>query len=273
MQSGGDPVLFSGFTNTPIPHMIALGLGDTPHLAGKTISSFWRAVDPQVSTPRDVDSLQRYLHWLSGAELAEQLTADPVWDWPTTYERLLARSRFAIVPNSGAYPPEWGGPRRLFGAKAWRFPNLCDVIGRDSAAFLFDTEHALAGRDELGPYWQVNGAVEARPQLSEAELVILEVHYAGPAARLSINGVAENGEVRLGPASRSSVLTARARLDSSSMIMVSTEPQTRLRSIMLYRLPAQRLQDVPRTTESDDSAISEPLNALSRRPATIPAQR
>ena len=51
-QSGGDPVLFSGFTNTPIPHMIALGLRDTPHLAGKTISSFWRAVDPQVSTPR-----------------------------------------------------------------------------------------------------------------------------------------------------------------------------------------------------------------------------
>ena len=262
-QSGGDPVLFSGFTNTPIPHMIALGLRDIPHVVGTTITAFWQTIDPAMIYPRDARHLAEYFdgrrHWLSTAELTEHLKADPVWDWPTTYERLLARSRFAIVPNSGAYPPEWGGPRRLFGAKAWRFPNLCDVIERDSTAFLFDTEQASAGRDELGPYWQTNGAVEARPQLSAAELVILEVHYTGPAPRLSIDGVAANGEVRLEPASRSSVLMARARLDSGSLIMVSTEPQTRLRSIMLYRLPAERLQDVQRT-DSDTSEPQAPQN-------------
>ena len=238
------PVLISGFTNTPTPHIIVHGLRSIPHLLGRSITSFWPGADPAVSLPKDFRSPQHWLtsatakqHWLTRAELEARLKEDPVSNWQVEYARLLARTRIALVPPFGAYPVEWGEWTSLFGVKAWRFSNLCDALERNSPTFIPDAELVMTGRDASGPYWIITGEVRARANLSERTRAFIEVRYEGPAPQVQVDGAMLKGYSRVGINPETMILSILVNVRPDATVSVLGGPNTRLRSVELYRLP------------------------------------
>jgi hypothetical protein len=234
-QTDGAPVLLSGFRDTPTTHMIALGLRSVPTLLGRTITSYWTGIDPSVSVHRD---FHLYRHWLSNDELLKRIKADPVWNWPLSYATLLARTRQAIVPASGTYPPEWSDWPSLFGARGWRFPNLCDVLARDDPAFIVGAEHPASGHDEIGSYWLLDNPIAVKPRLQDRVSAVVEVRYTGPVPRITIDGVEANLVPQNRRGIKSTIVEANAQLGPNSVIEISASSDTRTRSVELYRLPA-----------------------------------
>lgn len=230
------PVLLSGFQDTPTTHMIGLGLRSTPTLLGQTITSYWSGVDPNVMLSRDPNNssfFNPYRHWLSSDELLERVKASPVWNWPPTYTKLLASTRRAIVPISGSYPPEWGDWPSLFGAKGWRFVNLCDVLERGDPAFVVAVDRPAAGHDELGPYWSPEGAVEAKPRLERETPAIIEVRYTGLLPQITVNGVEPQMSYRNYPGG-AIIAEISADVGPNTVIAIHAEAETRMRSVGLY---------------------------------------
>jgi hypothetical protein len=231
------PVLLSGFNDTRTPHLIADGLRSIPHLLGKTITDYWLTIDPVTSVPNTHAHFQYLIrHWLTPSELLERVEQDPVWDWPQTYAKLLALTRQAIVPISGAYPAEWGEWPELWGPRAWRFPNLCDVLDRSESGFVTDSKSPAGGRDDLGPFWLADRTLKASPQLQNTASAIIEVAYSGSAPRLVIDGVEMSGQWRNAPASEKRLLGINVVVGPNSIVEVLAPTETRLRSIQLYQL-------------------------------------
>jgi hypothetical protein len=240
-RDGETPVLISGFTDTPTTHMIAHGLRSIPHLLGRSITTFWAGADPAVSLSR---TFYERRHWLTEDELQARLKTDPVSNWAPEYDRLLKRTRLALVPPSGTYPTEWGEWPSLFGARGWRFANLRDVLERDSPAFIADAEAEASGRDETGPYWILKTEAKAHPNLPEKAPAIIEVRYEGPAPQILVDGVALNGQPRTGSGNKTiMILSAAVDIGREAMISISAGANTRLRSVELYNLPADRTAD------------------------------
>jgi len=232
------PVLLSGFSDTPTPHLIADGLHAVPHLLGTTITGYWPRIDPSNSVPKTQDYFKYFRHWLTPSELLERVRQDPVWEWPQTYARLLALTRQAIVPLSGGYPVEWGEWPEVWGPRAWRFPNLCDVLDRIETGFVAQSKSPASGRDELGLFWQADRALKASPRLPDEANAIIEVAYDGPVPRIVIDGVEAAGQLRQASVSGKRVVGVSAVVGPNSLIEVLASPDTRLRSIELYRLLA-----------------------------------
>lgn len=229
------PVLLSGFKDTPTPHMIAAGLRTVPHLVGQSITAFWLGIDPTYSVARD---FQNFRHWLTPSGLADRIKDDPVSNWPQTYGLLLAHARQAIVPVSGAYPAEWGEWSALWGPRAWRFPNLCDVLDRTESAFAPEMESPEAGRDELGPFWRAEHPLKARLRLREPAVAVVELGYSGEPPRISIDGIAMSERSPKMLSGTKMFFAIHATVGPDSEIEVFTSAETKLRSIGLYRLPS-----------------------------------
>jgi hypothetical protein len=227
------PVLLSGFHDTPTPHIIADGLRSVPHLLGQTITAFWYSIDPPYSIPSE---FRQFRHWLAPSQLAERIKDDPVSSWPKTYESLLARTRRAIVPVSGTYPAEWGEWPLLWGPRAWRFPNLCDVLDRTESAFVAQSKPSSAATDELGMFWLVDGVLKAQPRLQERAAAVIEVGYTGADPRIAIDGIDVPGRSRSIAASGEMIFVVNAVVGSTSAVEVFTSAETRLRSVGLYGL-------------------------------------
>jgi hypothetical protein len=236
------PVLLSGFNNTPVPHMIAMGLRDLPHLVGKTITSFWTTVDPGGNIPKDPAKLREWLsrfrHWNSVDMLEARLKADPIWNWSSTYDRLLQDTRVAIVPVSGTYPAEWGRWPSLWGPRGSRFPNLCDVIERVRPAFAVDLDQPSSGEDEFGPYWNLDGTRRATSRLQVTTPAVIEVRFSATAPSMFLNGRKADAKFIPGEAGNPSTLTISGRFEHNTLIEVRASESTRLRSIRFYQLPA-----------------------------------
>jgi hypothetical protein len=232
------PVLLSGFSDTPTPNLIADGLHAVPHLLGTTITGYWPQVDPTNSVRKTLDHFKYIRHWLTPSELVERVRLDPVWDWPQTYAKLLALTRQAIVPLSGGYPVEWGEWPEVWGPRAWRFPNLCDVLDRIEAGFVAQSKSPASGRDELGLFWQADRPLKASPRLPDKANAIIEVAYNGPVPRIVIDGGEAAGQLRQASVSGKRIVGVSAVVGPNSLIEVLASPDTRLRSIELYRLLA-----------------------------------
>jgi len=230
------PVLLSGFRDTPTTHMIALGLRSVPTLLGRTVTSYWASADPNVTVPRDFHG---YRHWLASDELLERIKTDPLWNWPSTYTSLLARTEQAIIPMSGIYPPEWGSWSSLFGPVGWRVLNLCDVLSRREHAFAVDLEPTPAGQDEFGSFWRLDRTVTARPVQPIDAAALFEVRYTGVAPKILLDGAEAKGRVRAGSDGKSMIVEIDARQHENNIIEVSAPAETRVRMIGLYRLPLQ----------------------------------
>src|SRR5262249_18036065 len=230
------PVLLSGFNDFSKAHLIADGLRSTPHLLGKTITDYWVGIDPTYTVPKTHDQFKyRFRHWLTPPELVDRVRQDPVWDWPQSYAKLLALTRQAIVPLSGGYPLEWGEWPELWGPRAWRFPNLCDVLDRIETGFVTESR-APDGRDDLGPFWLPDRTLKASPRLQDKATAVIEVAYSGPIPRIIIDGVEASGRPRNAPASEKRILGVSVMVGPNSIIEVLAPTETRLRSIQLYRL-------------------------------------
>jgi hypothetical protein len=238
------PVLLSGFNNTPMPHMIAMGLRDIPHLAGTTITSFWTTVDPGGNIPKDPGKLREWLsrfrHWNSVDMLEARLKADPIWNWPSTYDRLLQDTRVAIVPVSGAYPAEWGRWPSLWGPRGSRFPNLCDVIERVRPAFAVDLDQPSSGEDEFGPYWNLDDTGRATSRLQATTPAVIEVRFSATAPSIFLNGRKADAKSIPGEAGNPATLTISGRFEFNTLVEVRASGSTRLRSIRFYQLPAAK---------------------------------
>jgi hypothetical protein len=230
------PVLLSGFNDTPTPHLIADGLRSVPHVMGQTITTFWWTIDPTQSVPKTFDQFRiLFRHWLTPSELVERVRDDPVSNWPETYASLIARTRQAIVPLSGGYPVEWGEWSELWGPRAWRFPNLCDVLDRIETGFVVQSKSPASGRDELGLFWLAHRTLKASPRLQHKASAIIEVAYSGPVPRIVIDGVEASGQWRNAPVSGKRVLGVNVVVGPDSLIEVLASTETRLRSIQLYQ--------------------------------------
>jgi hypothetical protein len=235
-SSDDAPVLLSGFTNTPIPYMIALGLRSVPHVVGSTITSFWTTVDPSQSLPRLADSRSR--HWLTPDQLKERLLADPVSIWQQqTYDGLLRASHFAIVPVSGIFPAEWGRSSSI-GTSGWRFENLCDVLERDGDAIAIEGNPAAAGEDQFGRYWILEGGARGRFRFPQMTRTTIEVRFEGARPQILLDGTEASALSQPIAADKSSALRMQANVGPDTRLELRASPETRLRSIGVYRLPA-----------------------------------
>ena len=231
------PVLLSGFKDTPTPRLIVDGLRSVPHVLGQTITTFWWIMDPTYSVPTSVDRFRiLFRHWLTPSELLDRVRDDPVSNWPQTYASLIARTRQAIVPVSADYPVEWGEWPELWGPRAWRFPNLCDVLDRIESGFVTASQPRASGRDDLGSFWLADRTLKASPRLQDKATAIIEVGYSGPVPRIVIDGVEASGQQRVAAASEKRVFGANVVVDPTSVVEVLAPTETKLRSIKLYQL-------------------------------------
>jgi hypothetical protein len=139
------------------------------------------------------------------------------------------------VPISGDYPAEWGEWPELWGPRAWRFPNLCDVLDRVESGFVTESKSPPSGRDDLGPFWLADRTM-ASPRLQDKMTAIIEVGYSGAVPRIVIDGIGAPGQQQVAAASKKGMLRANAVVGPASVVEVLAPTETRLRSIRLYRL-------------------------------------
>ena len=136
-----------------------------------------------------------------------------------------------LIQSSGA------NGRRYLGVKAWRFSNLCDALERNSPTFIPDAELVMTGRDASGPYWIITGEVRARANLSERTRAFIEVRYEGPAPQVQVDGAMLKGYSRVGINPETMILSILVNVRPDATVSVLGGPNTRLRSVELYRLP------------------------------------
>jgi hypothetical protein len=130
---------------------------------------------------------------------------------------------------------EWGEWPEVWGPRAWRFPNLCDVLDRIESGFVTESR-SPDGRDDLGPFWLPDRMLKALPRLQNKATAIIEVAYSGPAPRIVVDGVQASGRPRNTPVSEKAILGVNVMVGPKSVIEILSSTETRLRSIELYQL-------------------------------------
>lgn len=133
-----NPILISGFKETIRPLAIAIMIRDQPHVLGKSMLSFWSIYNPNAKNP--ALSYDAIVSWYS--KYNTRLSLDEFINryqqqnlaWFVLQPQLIAKTEQAVVPNDADYPVEWSSNRDVFAPQITRFPNICDVIYRNTYA-------------------------------------------------------------------------------------------------------------------------------------------
>ena len=150
-DSGGAPVLLSGFRDTIRPHILSIGTRPAPHFLGDSIARFWPLPKLQEEYRIDPDELYRELGTRMSPERFRREHARQRRPWAELTPEYLERSVQAMVPPGHGYPEEWEAWSDVLPPLVVRGHPYCDVVYKTRTAATL----ASAGdrqRDERGPY-------------------------------------------------------------------------------------------------------------------------